>query len=104
MRGTYREISSPEERIRLSSRKSTPPTLYETNRIPAASTFSYTQTRQRQIRLVPSLEGDSGSTWYDAATFTAKGLHVAIDPNSNPPAAIATLTAEIVRKMKLTWI
>lgn len=51
-----------------------------------------------------SLEGDSGSTWYDAATFTAKGLHVAIDPNSNPPAAIATLTAEIARKMKLTWI
>jgi hypothetical protein len=50
-----------------------------------------------------SLEGDSGSTWYDATTFAAKGLHVAIDRNSNPPAAIATLMSEITRKMKLTW-
>lgn len=50
-----------------------------------------------------SQEGDSGSTWYDAVTFAAKGLHVAIDPNSNPPAAIATLIPEIARKMKLAW-
>jgi hypothetical protein len=50
-----------------------------------------------------SQEGDSGSAWYDAVTFAAKGLHVAIDPNSNPPAAIATLMPEIARKMKLTW-
>lgn len=50
-----------------------------------------------------SQEGDSGSTWYDTVTFAAKGLHVAIDLNSNPPAAIATLMPEIARKMKLTW-
>jgi len=50
-----------------------------------------------------SQDGDSGSTWYDTVTFAAKGLHVAIDLNSNPPAAIATLIPEIVRKMKLTW-
>jgi len=49
-------------------------------------------------------EGDSGSTWYDAATFAAKGLHVAIDLNSTPPAAIATLMPEIMKKMKLTWV
>jgi len=36
-------------------------------------------------------------------TFAAKGLHVAIDLNSNPPAAIATLVPEIMREMKLTW-
>ena len=50
-----------------------------------------------------SLQGDSGSTWYDSVTFAAKGLHVAIDSSSTPPAAIATLLAEITRKMKLTW-
>ncbi|HYC61999.1 MAG TPA: hypothetical protein VEK79_20780 [Thermoanaerobaculia bacterium] len=50
-----------------------------------------------------SLGGDSGATWYDATTFVAKGLHVAIDLNSNPPSAIATLTAEIARQFRLTW-
>jgi hypothetical protein len=48
-------------------------------------------------------DGDSGSTWYDTVTSAAKGLHVAIDLNSKPPAAIATLVPEIVKKMKLTW-
>jgi len=28
--------------------------------------------------------GDSGSTWYDAVTFAAKGLHVAIDLQLEP--------------------
>ncbi|HUE90298.1 MAG TPA: hypothetical protein VMO26_29800 [Vicinamibacterales bacterium] len=63
------------------------------------------------MRLVPlpgdpnpiSDQGDSGSTWYDAVTSAAKGLHVAVDPHATPPAAIATLMPEIIRRMKLTW-
>lgn len=50
-----------------------------------------------------SLEGDSGSTWYDMATAAAKGLHVGIDLNANPPAAIATLLPEVMKKLKVTW-
>ena len=34
---------------------------------------------------------------------TPKGLHVAIDNGANPPAAIAAVMSEVMRKVKLTW-
>ena len=41
--------------------------------------------------------------WYDTTTFAAKGLHVGIDVNANPPAAVATLAVEVAKYWKLTW-
>jgi hypothetical protein len=50
-----------------------------------------------------SLEGDSGSMWYDVNTGAAKGLHVAIDVHANPPAAIAVLAATVMSRFGVVW-
>jgi len=49
-----------------------------------------------------SLPGDSGSTWYDTTTFTAKGLHVGVDA-SNSAVAIAAVFPEVMKNLKVTW-
>jgi hypothetical protein len=50
-----------------------------------------------------SNNGDSGSTWYDAATFAAKGLHHGIDLTSNGRVAIAAYMTTVLKKLKVTW-
>lgn len=49
-----------------------------------------------------ALPGDSGSTWYDTTTFTAKGLHIGVDA-SNSAVAIAAVFPEVMKKLKVTW-
>ena len=48
-----------------------------------------------------SLDGDSGSVWYDTTTFAAKGLHIGIHKKSG--LAIASQMTLVMQKLVLTW-
>lgn len=48
-----------------------------------------------------SLDGDSGSVWYDPVTFAAKGLHIGVDKKTG--LAVASQLTEVMLKMALSW-
>lgn len=48
-----------------------------------------------------SLEGDSGSIWYDAVTDQAKALHIGVDLGTRE--AVATLMTHILDELSVTW-